>query len=257
MRARRVPPGAGERSDEAVWIADLQERLVEASRPETREWWTRYLKGSASFRGVPMAGVRRAVHGWAAAHGIEPDLSDARLLDLTDGLFRQPYTEDKLAAMVFIQETLLPAGRLSWRLALERWAMLFRDGALGDWNACDWFCVKVLGPLIRREDELCARAVAAWIDADGLWQRRASTVAFVNLVALEDELFPGMRELVLDNCRALVGREQRFAQTAAGWVLCELSKAAPAAVTTFIGEERQRISPEALRKATKHLATRP
>ena len=51
---------------------------------------------------------------------------------------------------------------------------LFEQGHIADWNTCDWFCVRVLGPLAEQQGEACARAIAAWKDAPTLWQRRAA-----------------------------------------------------------------------------------
>ena len=249
MSARTVHPVG----PDAPPIPDLQARLQAVAQEETRQWWTEYLKGAASFRGVPMPELRRIVDAWADDHSLVDDLDDRQLLDLTDTLLRQADTEDKLAAMLFIHERLLPAGRLRWPPALARWATLFEDGAIADWNACDWFCVKVLGPLIQRDGEACARAVAGWIDAEGLWQRRASTVAFANLVSLEEPVFPGLHELVLDNCRALIADPDRFAQTAAGWVLRELSRADPVAVAEFLDRHGVAMTAEARAKAKRHL----
>ena len=242
-----TPAGPGARAP----VPDLQARLADVARQETREWWTRYLKGTAQFRGVPMPVIRRVVTRWAVDHGLV-HRPDTELLALTDTLLRQPDTEDKLAAMLLINEVLLPAGRLGWESAMPAWAAAFAEGAVADWNACDWFAVKVLGPMIERDGEPCARAVAGWIDADGLWQRRASAVAFVKLVAGE-EVFAGQTELVLANCARLVESPERFAQTAAGWVLRELSRAQPERVEAFLDDHGPRLSREALKKATAHL----
>jgi len=41
--------------------AGLGSLLDVSADPATRDWWERYLKGTARFRGVPMAGIRTAV----------------------------------------------------------------------------------------------------------------------------------------------------------------------------------------------------
>src|SRR3712207_8372132 len=69
-----------------------------------------------------------------------------------------PYTtlfrsEDKLAGVLFLQEILLPAGALDWRSDLPRIARLFDEGYIRDWSTCDWFCVKVLGPLVEQQGD--------------------------------------------------------------------------------------------------------
>ena len=45
-------------------IERLQLRLNAQATAATREWWTKYLRGNASFRGVKMSDVRAAVHTW-------------------------------------------------------------------------------------------------------------------------------------------------------------------------------------------------
>ena len=45
-------------------IDRLQLRLNARTTAATREWWTKYLRGAASFRGVKMGDVRKAVHAW-------------------------------------------------------------------------------------------------------------------------------------------------------------------------------------------------
>lgn len=240
--------------DQAEFVRDLQDRLEQQATPKTRDWWTRYLKGTAVFRGVAMGQVRATTHQWCGDHALPGILDDAALLRLSQTLLSATATEDRLAAMVLLQEIVLPAGRADWQAALRAWAHVFDTGGLADWNSCDWFCVKVLGPLIERDGEACGRAVAAWRDAPGLWRRRASTVAFVNLVRRPREPFAGSTDLVLGNCAALLGSAERFSQTAVGWVLMEMSKARPEVVRAFVAAHGHRMSAEALRNARKHLA---
>ena len=82
----------------------------------------------------------------------------------------------------------------------------------------------VLGPLVEQQGEPCARAISEWRDADSVWQRRASVVAFANLARKGDQNLPGLTEMVLDNCSHLLGSQERFAQTGVGWVLREHSR---------------------------------
>ena len=124
-------------------LADLQRRLDARAVPETKEWWERYLRHAIEFRGVKMADIRAAVLGWHAEH--EPDDPFAAALRL----IRQPLAEDKLAGIVLIQEILLPAGRLDCGADLAAFARLFDDGAIADWNTCDWFCVRMSREAVR------------------------------------------------------------------------------------------------------------
>jgi 3-methyladenine DNA glycosylase AlkD len=234
-------------------IAGLQSRLNARATAGTREWWTRYLKGAASFRGVKMGAIRTAVHAWFAEERLGERLCDGRQKDLALMLLEEGYTEDKLAGVLVLQEILLPAGTLDWRSDLPRFVRLFDNGDIRDWNVCDWFCVKVLGPLVERQGEACARAISGWREADGVWRRRASVVAFANLASEGDRNFPGFTEMVLENCAHLLESRERFVQTGVGWVLRELSRSDEDRVVGFVEANLDLFSREGLKNATKYL----
>jgi 3-methyladenine DNA glycosylase AlkD len=234
-------------------IERLQSRLNARATAATREWWTKYLRGAASFRGVKMRDVRTALHAWFEEERLGEHLSVGRQKDLALMLLEEDHTEDKLAGVLFLQEILLPAGALDWRSDLPRLERLFDEGYIRDWNICDWFCVKVLGPLVEQQGEACARAISGWREGDGVWRRRASVVAFVNLASEGDRNFVGFTEMVLDNCSHLLKSQERFAQTGVGWVLRELSRSDEGPVIGFVGANLDRFSREGLKNATKYL----
>jgi len=234
-------------------IERLQLRLNAHATAATREWWTKYLRGAAYFRGVKMADVRTAVHAWFREERLGEHLSVEQQKDLALMLLEEEYSEDKLAGVLFLQEILLPAGALDWRSDLPRFAHLFDEGYIRDWSTCDWFCVKVLGPLVEQQGEACARAISEWREADSVWKQRASVVAFANLASKGDRNFPGFTELVLDNCTQLLGSQERFVQTGVGWVLRELSHSDQGCVVGFVEANLDRFSREALKNAIKYL----
>src|SRR5215204_7343410 len=123
-------------------IDRLQSRLNASATAATREWWTKYLRGAASFRGVKMGDVRTAVHAWFEEERLGEHLSARQRKDLALLLLEEEYTEDKLTGVLFLQEILLPEGALDWRSDLPRFARLFDDGYISDWSICDWLCVK-------------------------------------------------------------------------------------------------------------------
>jgi hypothetical protein len=47
-----------------ILVDGLQSRLNACATAAKREWWTKYLRGAASFRGLTMGDVRAAVHAW-------------------------------------------------------------------------------------------------------------------------------------------------------------------------------------------------
>jgi 3-methyladenine DNA glycosylase AlkD len=234
-------------------IESLRLLLNAHATAATREWWTKYLKGAASFRGVKMADVRKAVHAWFREERLGEHLSVEQQKDLALMLLKEDYSEDKLAGILFLQEILLPQGALDWHSELPRFARLFDEGYISDWSTCDWFCVKVLGPLAEQQGEACARAISEWREAESVWQRRASAVSFANLAREGDQNFPGFTEMVLDNCSDLLGSREWFAQTGVGWVLRELSRSDQASVVRFVEANLGRFSREALKNATKYL----
>ncbi len=230
-------------------VSTIQQRLQTEANPETKEWWERYLKGAIGFRGTGMAGIRRVVHTWHTETGTT--WTPKQLRDLSIDLIRKDLTEDKLAGILLIQEILIPAGHIPWKTELKRWARLFDDGFIYDWNTCDWFCVRVLGPLADAEE--CARAIANWGRARNLWRRRAAGVAFVNLAPRGDANFRGFTTMLLEVCERTVRHPERFAQTGTGWVLRELSHAEPKRVAEFVKRNLPRMSREAVRMSVAAL----
>src|SRR5919107_3605508 len=234
-------------------IESLRLRLNAHATAATREWWTKYLKGAASFRGVKMADVRKAMHTWFREERLGEHLSVEQQKDLALMLLKEDYSEDKLAGILFLQEILLPQGALDWHSELPRFARLFDEGYISDWSICDWFCVKVLGPLAEQQGEPCARAISERREAKSVWQRRASVVAFVNLAREGDQNFAGFTEMMLNDCSHILGSQERFAQTGVGWVLRELSRSDQGRVIGFVEANLDRFSREALKNAIKYL----
>jgi 3-methyladenine DNA glycosylase AlkD len=234
-------------------IGDLQQRLDAFAIPAKREWWERYLKGSARFRGVAMADVRTAANAWLDEHDLSSRLGPDGLHRIALALLAQPLTEDKLAGTLVYGEHLIPQGHPDWRVAVSAWAEVFAAEDLGDWNSCDWFCVKAISPLVLRDGAECAEAVAAWKDAAGLWQRRASVVGFVGIASRGDGVFPGFVDLVLDTCSTVVRSDERFAQTGVGWVVREISVADPDRAAAFVADHLGHLSREAARSAVRKL----
>jgi len=239
---------------EQRYIDALSRRLEAAATARSRTFWERYLKGAAAFRGVPMAGIRRAVHRWWAADGgAQLPVGAQKALALR--LFAGRYCEDKLAGTLLLQELLLPELRMA---DLEDLGALFDEGHIADWNTCDWFCVKVLGSLVARDlpDRRCAGAIAAWRGSKVLWRRRASNVAFVNLARRGEANFPGFTRLMLETCAVTVRSPERFAQTGAGWLLRELASAERGAVLSFTRAHLASMSREGVRYAVERMPRR-
>jgi nicotinamide riboside kinase/3-methyladenine DNA glycosylase AlkD len=247
--ASTVAPAMEQPLSDGPRLVDLTAALRRRGEPAKKEWWDRYLKGEIEFLGVPMAGIREAVHEWAGRDPDPPGMREAAL-----ALLGRPLAEEKLAGILIFQEVLLPAGAVDPDRDLPAIAARFDDGSIADWNTTDWLCVRVLGPLIAGGGRPVARQVADWVNGGSLWRRRAAAVSFVPIAAAGDGLFEGLADLVLEVCADLVGDPERFSQTAVGWLLRELSDAEPERVFGFLGRRRGEMSREAVRMAAGRLS---
>jgi 3-methyladenine DNA glycosylase AlkD len=230
--------------DKATLVRRLQLALDGASSGKTKAWWDRYLKGAIEFRGVGIPQIRSVLADWRSDNGVgSRPIADQFALALR--LFEEPMAEDKLAGVLCLQEYL--HDEVPWRESLSGYGSLFERGLIADWNTCDWFCVRVLGPTIASSGRGCASAVAKWSTSPQLWKARASVVGFVPVIEVPDH-----RPLVLRSCAVLIRRGERFAKTAVGWVLRDLSKHDLGLVTGFLDENLEHFSMESIRNALKY-----
>lgn len=227
-------------------IGKLQSLLQENADPKVKDWWENYVKGSAPFRGVKMPLIRSTLRRWYEGD-IPASLDDDQQMDLALALFPEKYTEDKLAGTLFLAEILLPEGAVQRQRDLKRFSILFNAGYIYDWNVCDWFCVKVLGPLIEAGGEPWAKDISAWRDAENLWLARASIVPFTK-VASDENYYP----LIDKSCAVLIKRDERFSKTAVGWILRDISKHDREFVEQVIENNLAYFSTESLRNALKY-----
>jgi 3-methyladenine DNA glycosylase AlkD len=252
-----LPPDAEARVAEharRTLVDELATRLASRANERTRVWWQRYLKDAIEFRGVPMGEVREVVHGLWREREVGRLPRDERLRVVL-AFFAQPHAEDKLAAILVLGELLLDELRAS---DVEFLARPFERGYVADWSTCDWYCVKVLGRFVEQTDDprAAAEAIGSWCRAPDLWQRRAAAVSFVRPARRGDDALPGLTELVLRVCAVNARDPERFSQTSVGWVLRELSHAAPAEVAAFVEAHEEVLSREARHMATAKLPPR-
>ena len=235
-------------TDRLALIESHQRALDAAASDRTRAWWERYMKGVIPFRGVGIPRNRELLEQWRDANGIGA-WSPEDQLEIALAFFDQPYAEDKLAGVLYLQNYLLD--RLPWRTLLNRYVALYDQRLIFDWNVCDWFCVRVLGPTISRNGVACADALVAWKDAEYLWKARSSVVPFVKL-ASHSEYYP----LLERSAATLIRRDERFAKTAVGWVLLEVSRHDRRFVRSVLDANLEHFSKESLSNALKRFGER-
>ncbi|WP_445475588.1 DNA alkylation repair protein [Methanococcoides methylutens] len=209
-----------------------------------KEWWEKYLKHTIKFRGANLVDIRKELKVWYTKEHIDHRDPEEQL-ELALSFFAEEYAEDKLVGVLFLQEYVY--NKFSWDILVPKFETLFENGYIYDWNVCDWFCVRILCPLIKENGLPCAEAIAKWNASDNVWQARASLVSFVNLTKEEE-----FRQIILDSCHVLIRRNERFAKTAVGWALRELSKLDEKLVVDFIKKNKDYFSKESLENAIKY-----
>jgi 3-methyladenine DNA glycosylase AlkD len=221
-----------------------QSALEAEATEKTKQWCEKYMKNVIPFRGVGIPKNRELLEKWRTHNGIDKWSFESQL-ELALAFFKEPIAEDKLAGILFIQNYLY--NKLPWEMLLSKYAEIYEQELIFDWNICDWFCVRVLGATIKENGEQCAQVIANWKDADYLWQARSSVVPFVNL-ASESNYYP----YIQDACAVLIGREERFSKTAVGWVLRDISKHDEQFVIAFVDNHLMLFSKESLGNALKY-----
>ena len=228
-------------------IREFQEILDRVSQPDKKEWWERYLKQVIQFRGVGIPVIKTKLRRWFDEKKLS-QWESIDLLELAMEFIGEVHAEDKLTGVLILEEYLINDTLLESNVFVRRFETMFADEDIFDWNTCDWFCIRVLGPLIVRDGQSVAIKISAWSDSQYLWQARASLVGFVYLVKNTE-----FHSLILDSSSTLIKREERFAKTAVGWVLRELASVDERKVLDFIDSHIEWFSRESLRNATKHL----
>jgi 3-methyladenine DNA glycosylase AlkD len=234
-------------NDNKKLINAFESQLDRIADKKTKDWWENYLKHVIKFRGVNQAKLREEFKKWYKKERID-NLSLDSQLNLALEFFAEDYAEDKLAGILFLKNYLI--NQFDWKTLIPRFERLFEKNLIFDWNICDWFCVRVLGPMIEENGVSCAKIIAEWRTSKNLWQARASLVAFANLTK-DDKL----KDIIIDTCKALIKRNERFAKTSVGWILRELSKTDKNIVVDFIEQNKEYFSKESLSKATKQFSS--
>jgi len=223
---------------------NLKSRIAKYADEKRKVWFENYIKHDTKFRGVEIPTVRTELKEWYKQESIDK-LQLNEQLDLALSFFQEEYAEDKLAGILFFQLYLY--NKCDYKVILSRFETIFEKGYIYDWSICDWLCTRVLRQLIKKNGKECAEAITKWNTAKNVWQARCSLVSFTTLTK-ENRYTP----LVLESSSILIKRDERFAKTAVGWIMRELSKVDKTIVVNFIEENRPDFSRESHENAIKY-----
>lgn len=223
---------------------EITRSIASISDPSKAQWLINYVKHDIKSRGVGIPEIRKIVIGAQGAHQLtKRPLSEQ--MEILNGLMGSEYTEDKLAAILYIQ--------LFWKgsytdetlLLISEW---FDNELIFDWNVCDWLCVRILTPMIDASAALTIPALRTWNTDLNLWKARASLVPFAQCKTIGIH-----KDIVHEFSAVLIQRQERFCKTAVGWVLREFSRIDRDFVTAFLSDYGPYTTPEVVKNATKYI----
>ncbi len=221
----------------------IRQRMTDEGKPEKAKWLEQYVKHGVKSRGTGIPEIRKILQE------IESEKSCSKKtlpeqVELLNDLMAGVYTEDKLAAILYLQlfwKDKYPEESLS---LISAW---FDQNFITDWNVCDWLCVRVLTPLLDRWPGQTMTELKCWNKAQNLWKARASLVPFA-----QSRYLAKHRRPVQLLAEELIKRKERFCKTAVGWVLREYSKIDRDFVRKFLSTHEQYITREVVKNATKY-----
>lgn len=222
----------------------IQSRLSALGDERKARWLENYVKHGIRSKGVGIPHIREVVKEVAKEYGLTSQPPEAQAEALSD-LMQQPFTEDKLAAILYLQ--------LYWKgmdagPQLELISHWFDQRWISDWNVCDWLCVRLLSPLVDRSPEQALPVLKAWNADPYLWTARASLVPFAQCKSIAEHM-----DTIEAFSITLIRREERFCKTSVGWVLREYSRRDKDFVRRFLEEHKDWVTPEVVKNAMKYI----
>lgn len=221
----------------------IQQELKKHHDAKKATWLENYVKHDIKSRGVGIPQIRSIVQSVYKQNKLN-ELSPADQKKFLDELMKQNYTEDKLAAIIYVQLYLKDADVKFQLSMISNW---FDKRWIYDWNVCDWLCVRLLSPLVDKYPKQTTAELIKWNKNNYLWKARASLVPFAQCKTLKEHT-----GLVDSFSIVLIKREERFCKTAAGWVLREISKSDKNYVEKFLEVHRQFVTQEVIKNAQKY-----
>ena len=223
-------------------IKSITEKLNSFANKSKADWWNRYLKYTITFIGVPLPTIRKVLQKWYNSSPINL----TSLKKLADDLISLSIAEYKIAGILIYQEYLL--NKIKNNEIIISIHTLFSKKVIFDWNTCDWFCVRILTPIIDQENKSDISQILDWYKKEYVWQARAAIVSF----AQSKTLIKHYKSLSTP-MEYLIKREEKFAKTAVGWILREIYKFDIPFVKKFLKSNSKYLIKDIIRNALKYM----
>ena len=222
------------------FLEKVQKSLRAAANPDDAEPMARYMKNLQPFLGIKMPMVKSICREALRAHPVE---TVADLEQVIESLWAGPYREERYAAIRIAQFS--PLGlqpgmlsRYEWMIASGQW-----------WDLVDPIATFLVGELAARS-EASKKKVFQYIASDNMWLRRTALIFQLKYKGGTD--WDRLQEMIL----GCAEEKAFFIRKAIGWALREYSKTDAEAVSAFVAENRERLSPLSQREALKWLRNR-
>jgi 3-methyladenine DNA glycosylase AlkD len=226
-----------------IYAEELRRNMVYYSDKAKASWLENYVKHGIISRGIPIPKIRELVQELVQKSMLN-EKPQKEQLDFLHDLTSNIHTEDKLAAIIYIQlywEEYDPSLQLSM---ISNW---FDKKWIFDWNVCDWLCVRVLNRIVNTEPRIAIIELRNWNRNEYLWKARASIVSFIYVNPLTEH-----SNIISEFSSNLIKRQERFSKTAVGWILREYYKLDEEFVRNFISKNISCFTRETVNNALKY-----
>ncbi len=223
---------------------NIQNKITSIGNPEKAKWLENYVKHEIKSKGVGIPEIREIIKD----ANNDNKLTEKRIteqIELLNDLMSKEYTEDKIAAILYLQ--LFWKGK-NEKLTINLISKWFDNNLITDWNVCDWLCVRILTPMLDNWTEQTLTELTKWNSDKNLWKARASLVPFAQCKMIDQH-----KNKIKEFSTELIKRDERFCKTSVGWVLREYSKIDSDFVTTFLSDFKKWMTKEVIRNATKYI----
>jgi 3-methyladenine DNA glycosylase AlkD len=226
------------------FYSEFRQGLHAAGDPGKKQWWENYMRGAIPFIGVGIPEIRILLRQHYREFGLAETSLDDRIA-LFHRLIDGSVSEEKLAAILLVQNFIGPA--MGWRGIVRESEKVFGRRAIFDWNVCDWYCLRLLAPVLKQNGADVAQVLLRWTAEDDLWQARAGLVPFI---AMADEI--AGRPYINEAADNLICRQERFAKSAVAWIMHDVYKHDADFVKAFIRRNLRHFTRESLRNSLKY-----
>jgi len=109
-------------------------------------------------------------------------------------------------------------------------------GFLSNWGKTDWFCIRVVQPLLRNYPKQTLNLLRRWNSSENMWKRRASVVTFTRKIGMSGEFTDEALEL----CDNLIWDKEDYVRKGVGWALKDNMRGSKKRIRDYVKSLRRK-----------------